>query len=75
MEKIFDRIICDPKICSGKACIKGTRIPVHIIIDLFASGEDIDGIIKAYPNITDKDIRACLAYASILVDEEAGIAV
>jgi len=74
MDKILDRIVCDPKICSGKPCIKGTRIPVHIILDLLAAGEDNQGIKNAYPNITDEDIRACLNYASVLADEEAGIA-
>ena len=73
MNKLIKRIVCDPKICSGKPCIKGTRIPVHIILDLFASGESFDGIKKAYPNIKDEDIRACLYYASILADEEAGV--
>ncbi len=67
------RIISDPNICSGKPCIKGTRIPVHLILDLLAAGEDFEGIKKAYPGITDEDIRACLQYASMLADEEAGI--
>lgn len=39
MKKLTDRIVYDPKICSGKPCIKGTRIPVHIILDLLAAGE------------------------------------
>ena len=73
MDELSKRIVCDPKICSGKPCIKGTRIPVHIILDLLAAGESFEGIKKAYPNITDEDIRACLTYASILADEEAGI--
>jgi uncharacterized protein (DUF433 family) len=75
MCKLVERIVSDPKICSGKPCIKGTRIPVHIILDLLAAGENFEGIKKAYPNITDEDIRACLSYASILADEEAGVAV
>ena len=75
MRKLVERIVSDPKICSGKPCIKGTRIPVHIILDLLAAGENFEGIKKAYPNITDEDIRACLSYASILADEEAGVAV
>jgi len=75
MRKLVERIVSDPKICSGKPCIKGTRIPVHIILDLLAAGENFEGIRKAYPNITDEDIRACLSYASILADEEAGVAV
>ncbi|OGW39763.1 MAG: antitoxin [Nitrospirae bacterium RBG_13_39_12] len=73
MSKLVERIVSDPKICSGKPCIKGTRIPVHIILDLLAAGEIFEGINKAYPNITDEDIRACLNYASILADEEAGV--
>ena len=73
MYKITERIVSDPGICSGKPCVKGTRIPVHIILDLLAAGENLDGIKRAYPNITDEDIRACLNYASILADEEAGI--
>ncbi len=75
MNKLIERIIYDPKICSGKPCIKGTRIPVHIILDLLAAGEDFEGIKKAYPNITDEDIRACLNYASAFADEDAGVAV
>jgi uncharacterized protein (DUF433 family) len=61
------------KICSGKPCIKGTRIPVHIILDLLAAGKNFEEIKKAYPNITDEDTRACLNYASVLADEEAGV--
>lgn len=73
MNKFTDRIISNPNICAGKPCIKGTRIPVHIILDLLASGESFEGIKKAYPNITDEDIKACLSYASALADEEAGV--
>jgi uncharacterized protein (DUF433 family) len=75
MNKLVERIVSDPKICSGKPCIKGTRIPAHIILDLLAAGEDFEGIKRAYPNINDEDIRACLSYASTLADEEAGVAV
>lgn len=73
MANLPDKIKYDPKVCSGKSCIKGTRIPVHIILDLLAAGENFEGIKRAYPNISDEDIRACLSYASVLVDEEAGI--
>jgi len=73
MNTSIERIVSDPKICSGKPCIKGTRIPVHIILDLLAAGENFDGIKKAYPNIIEEDIRACLSYASLLADEEAGV--
>jgi uncharacterized protein (DUF433 family) len=75
MNQLLERIVSDPKICSGKPCIKGTRIPVHIILDLLAAGEDTKGIQRAYPNITEEDIKACLFYASVLADEEAGVGV
>ncbi len=61
MNTSIERIVSDPKICSGKPCIKGTRIPVHIILDLLAAGENFDGIKKAYPNIIEEDSRACLS--------------
>jgi len=73
MFKSIERITSDSKVCSGKPCIKGTRIPVHIILDLLATGESYEGIKQAYPNLTDADIRACLSYAAVLADDEAGI--
>ena len=73
MNKLIERIVSAPSICSGKPCIRGTRIPVHIILDLLATGENFEGIKRAYPNINDEDIRACLSYASALADEEAGV--
>ena len=60
MHKLIERINSHPQVCSGKPCIKGTRIPVHIILDLLAAGENFEGIKRAYPNITDEDVRACL---------------
>lgn len=73
MFKSIERITSDPKVCSGKPCVKGTRIPVHIVLDLLAAGESFEGIKKAYPNLADEDIRACLSYAAVLADDEAGI--
>ena len=70
-----DRISSDPRICSGKPCIKGTRIPVHIILDLLAAGETYAGIRKAYPDIAEEDIQACIGYAATLAEEEAGVTV
>lgn len=75
MVKYNERITSNPEICSGKACIKDTRIPVHIILDLLAAGEDFDGVKRAYPNITEADIKACIQYAAKLADEEAGVAI
>jgi uncharacterized protein (DUF433 family) len=72
MENILDRISSDPAICSGKPCIKGTRIPVYLVLDLLAADEDEAGILQAYPNLTRRDIKACLKYAAGLAEEEAG---
>ena len=64
------RIITNTQICHGKAHIEGTRIPVHIVLDLLASGETFDNILIAYPQVTEKDIQACLKYAAKLATEE-----
>ena len=64
------RIITNTQICHGKAHIEGTRIPVHIVLDLLASGETFENILLAYPQLTEKDIRACLKYAARLATEE-----
>ena len=73
MNKLLKRITCDPSILSGKPCIKGTRIPVHIVLGLMAAGEDSNNIKIAYPNLTDEDIEDCITYASNLANKEAGL--
>ena len=67
---MFDRISIDPKICHGQACIKGTRIPVHQIVSMLASGDTIEGLLRAYPHIEREDINACLEYAAALAEEQ-----
>ncbi|NOQ97342.1 MAG: DUF433 domain-containing protein [Calditrichae bacterium] len=64
------RIVSDPKICAGEPCIKGTRIPVHIILSHLAAGDDYETVLKNFPRITMEDIRACLEYASFLATEK-----
>ena len=63
-------IIIDPKICHGKAHIAGTRIPVHVILELLASGETQQNILKAYPLLKKEDILSCINYAAKLATEE-----
>jgi uncharacterized protein (DUF433 family) len=65
-----DYIISDPNICGGKPCIKGTRIMISVILDNLADGMTPGEIVTQYPPLTDKDIRAAIAYASYLVHEE-----
>ena len=64
------RISIHPKICHGQACIRGTRIPVHQIVRMFANGDSLQGLLGAYPSITREDILACLDYAATLAEEQ-----
>jgi len=64
------RIISDHKICGGEPCIKGTRIPVHIVLSHLASGENYETVLKHFPRLTKEDILACLEYASFLATEK-----
>ena len=66
-------VVVDRRICHGKPILGGTRIPVHVVLDLLAAGESDRGVLRAYPHLTRADIRACLAYAARLADEEAGV--
>jgi uncharacterized protein (DUF433 family) len=64
-----ERISVAPSICHGKACIKGTRIMVSIILDNLAADVSIEEIQKSYPSLSHEDIRASIAYAAELARE------
>jgi uncharacterized protein (DUF433 family) len=64
-----DLISADPDICHGKACIKGTRIMVSVILDNLAAGESPENILASYPTLKKEDIEAALRYASELARE------
>lgn len=59
-----DRIEINPKILLGKPVIKGTRIPVYVIINLIAQGKSVEYILGEYPDLTREDVRATLAFAA-----------
>ncbi len=63
------RIIADPMICHGKACIRGTRIMVSVILDNLAEGASETEILKSYPSLKPEDIKAAIAYAAELTRE------
>ncbi len=69
MNPLLNRIEINPNICFGKPCIKGTRIWVSLILDLLASGYDTKKILEEYPQITEEDIRACIAYGAEIARE------
>ena len=58
------RIISNPAVCHGNPVIRGTRIPVWLILEYLANGDNADDVLAAYPALTKEDISACLAYAS-----------
>jgi len=71
MENRIQRIEINPNVMVGKPIIKGTRIPVDLIIKLLAQGMTQEEILKDYPNLEKEDIRAALEYvAKILQGEE-----
>jgi len=65
----LDRITFDPNIMGGRACIRGMRITVALIVNLMANGMNSEEIIEAYPYLEPEDIRQALRYASWLADE------
>jgi len=67
---MFERISIDPNICHAKACIKGTRVMVSVLVDSVAAGMAVPKIKKSFPSITEADIRAALAYAAALTREQ-----
>lgn len=64
------RIASDPNVCGGEPCIKGTRIPVHVILSHLAAGDNHQTILENFPRLTKEDIKACLEYASYLATEK-----
>ena len=60
----------NPKILGGKPVIKGTRIPVYLILELLSAGYDFKRIIEAYPTLTEEDIKAAVNYAAQIVKNE-----
>lgn len=62
------RIELDPKVCNGKPVVKGTRIPVSVILEQVAEGISWDQLLKDYPELQKEDIQAALIYARESID-------
>ena len=67
----FDRITFDPDVMGGRACIRGMRITVSLIVNLVANGMSVEEIMEAYPYLEQDDIQQALQYVAWLA-EEAG---
>ena len=71
MKQWPERIESDPQVLRGKPCIKGTRIPVALILGYLAAQRTAGQIIQQYPDLTVADISACLEFARDLADFES----
>lgn len=68
--KVFERITFDTRVMGGRACIRGMRMTVSMVVNLVANGMTADEIIKEYPELESEDIRQALQYAASLAREE-----
>lgn len=66
----YDRITFDPKILGGRACIRGMRVSVSLLVNLVANGMSVEQILKEYPLLEADDIHQALQYAAVLTNEE-----
>ena len=64
MNPLLDRISIDPRICSGRPCIKGTRIWVSLILDFLADDMTEAELLDQYPGLTHEDVLAAIAYGA-----------
>ena len=66
----FDRITFDPNMLGGKACIRGMRIAVSLVVNLVANGMSVEEIISEYPDLETEDVRQALRYAAWVSDDQ-----
>lgn len=68
MASLLDRITTDPEQCGGRPCIRGMRIRVSDVLDLFASGLSAEQILEEMPDLSAEDLQAALQYAARRLD-------
>lgn len=62
-EQLSYRIIQDPAVLAGKPVVRGTRIPVELVLEYLANNPNFDELFADYPRLTMEDVKACLTYA------------
>ena len=67
---MFDRITFDTEIMGGRACIRGMRIPVSVVVGQIAHGALFDEILENYPDLEREDVQEAIEYAAWLTQEE-----
>ena len=66
--EVIDRIVVQPDLMLGQPCIRGSRLPVYVVIEAIAAGNSNEDVLSAYPFLTPEDISAALAYAARLAE-------
>jgi len=74
MAQLLERITVNPKQCGGRPCIRGIRIRVSDVLDLFAAGLDAEQVLEELPDLERDDLRAALMYASRRLDHPVLVA-
>jgi uncharacterized protein (DUF433 family) len=67
---MFERITFNREVMGGRACIRGMRITVSLVVNLVANGMSTEEIVREYPDLEPEDVRQALSYASALANEE-----
>jgi uncharacterized protein (DUF433 family) len=71
MNALMQRLHSDPEICGGQMCIKGTRIPVSLILDTLAGGDTIEDLLRGYPSLKRDEERDVAGQPWILEENPA----
>jgi uncharacterized protein (DUF433 family) len=65
---VFERIEINPRVCNGNPVIRGTRIPVTVILDHLSAGESWDSVLRGFPELKSEDIVAALVFARQFIE-------
>jgi uncharacterized protein (DUF433 family) len=71
---VKERIEIDPEVMQGKPVVRGTRVPVELILRKLAEGASVEDLLDAYPRLSVDDIRSCLTYAADTIAHESVLA-
>jgi uncharacterized protein (DUF433 family) len=72
---MHERVVIDPKVMQGKPVIRGTRVPVELLLRKLGEGAAVEDLLDAYPQLTRQDIQAALAYAAESISHEETVLV
>lgn len=75
MHDLVDRVVTNPSIMLGKPVIRGTRVPVELLLQKLGEGATTEELLDAYPNLTPEDVRAALIYAARVLAREETVSI